>query len=94
MAWWHSLPRAEGELIGTIGDPEDLASKFTPTEWTQVQIVASGNVFMCIINGQLMSVFVDVDLKFANPEGELAVEVEGQGNVKAMFRNMWLKILP
>jgi len=82
------------ELIGTIGDPRDLASKFTPTEWTQVQIIASGNVFMYIINGQLMSVWIDVDQKFGNPEGELAVEVEGQGNVKAMFRNMWLKTLP
>ena len=82
------------ELIGTIGDPKDLASKFTPTEWTQVQIIASGNVFMYIINGQLMSVWVDVDQKFGNPDGEIAVEVEGQGNVKAMFRNMWLKILP
>jgi len=82
------------ELIGTIGDPKDLASKFTPTEWTQVEVIASGNVFMCIINGQLMSVWVDVDQKFGNPEGEIAVEVEGQGNVKAMFRNMWLKILP
>ena len=82
------------ELIGTIGDPADLASKFTPTEWTQVKVIASGNVFMLIINGQLMSVWLDVDQKFANPEGELAVEVEGQGNVKAMFRNMWLKTLP
>ena len=82
------------ELIGTIGDPQVLASKFTPPEWSQVQIIASGNVFMCIINGQLMSVFVDTDQKFGNPEGELAVEVEGQGNVKAMFRNMWLKTLP
>jgi hypothetical protein len=46
------------------------------------------------INGQLMSVWIDVDQKFGNSEGELAVEVEGQGNVKAMFRNMWLKTLP
>jgi hypothetical protein len=82
------------ELLGTIGDPKELASKFTPTEWTQVEVIASGNVFMCIINGQLMSVWVDVDQKFGNPEGEIAVEVDGQGNVKAMFRNMWLKILP
>ena len=82
------------ELIGTIGDPKDLASRFSPGEWTQVQIVVTGNVFMYIINGQLMSVWVDVDQKFGNPEGELAVEVEGQGNVKAMFRNMWLKTLP
>ena len=49
---------------------------------------------MYIINGQLMSVWIDVDQKFGNPEGELAVEVEGQGNVKAMFRNMWLRTLP
>jgi len=77
-----------------IDDPTDLASKFKPTEWTHVQIIAAGNVFMYIINGQLMSVWVDIDQKFGNPEGELAVEVEGQGNVKAMFRNMWLKALP
>jgi len=82
------------ELIGTIGDPKDLASKFTPTEWTQVKVIVSGNVFMYVINGQLMSVWVDVDQKFGNAEGELAVEVEGMGNVKAMFRNMWLKTLP
>jgi hypothetical protein len=82
------------ELLGIIGDPKELASKFTPGEWTQVQVIASGNVFMCIINGQLMSVWIDVDQKFGNPEGELAVEVEGQGKVKAMFRNMWLKTLP
>ena len=82
------------ELIGTIANPADLAAKFSPTEWAQVQIIASGDVFMCIINGQLMSVFIDVDRKFGNSEGELAVEVEGQGYVKAMFRNMWLKVLP
>ena len=88
---------AEGnkrELLGTIGNPQDLAAKFTPTEWNQVQIIANGNVFMCIINGQLMSVWIDTDPKFGNAEGEIAVEVEGQGNVKAMFRNMWLKVLP
>ena len=82
------------ELIGTIGDPKELASTFTPSEWNQVQLIVSGNVFMSIINGRLMSVWVDVDQKFGNAEGELAVEVEGQGNVKAMFRNMWLKTLP
>ena len=41
-----------------------------------------------------MDVWIDDDQKFSNPEGEIALQLEGAGNVKVMFRNLWLKILP
>lgn len=82
------------ELLGTIGDPKDLLSHVKIGDWNQVEIIASGNVFMYTVNGYLMSVWIDDNPKMFSPEGELALQLEGGGNVKVMFRNLWLKTLP
>jgi hypothetical protein len=88
---------AEGEkaeLLGTLADSQDQTGYWKVGDWNQVQIIANGNVLMASANGHLMDVWIDDNQKFSNPEGEIALQLEGAGNVKVMFRNLWLKILP
>ncbi len=82
------------ELIGTIGDPHELASYFKAGDWNQVEIIADGNVLMYVVNGHVMSVWIDDNQKFGNPEGEIALQLEGGGRTEVEFRNIWLKTLP
>jgi hypothetical protein len=88
------LNGSKPELFGIVGDPTELASHFKVGDWNQIQIIANGNVLMGIVNGQLMDVWIDEDPKLSNPEGEIALQLEGRGNVKVMFRNIWIRTLP
>jgi len=46
---------------------------------------------MHIVNGHLMSVFIDDDPMMAAAQGVIALQIEGTGKVS--FRNLWLKNL-
>jgi hypothetical protein len=46
---------------------------------------------MFFINGVLMSVFIDDHPTKFLPQGYLSVQLEGRGDNKASFRNLWLK---
>jgi hypothetical protein len=46
---------------------------------------------MFFINGQLMSVLIDDHPTKFLPQGVLSVQLEGRGDNKASFRNLWLK---
>jgi hypothetical protein len=92
-----SAAKATGEkpaLIGTFGDSDAVGGYIKIGDWNQIYLVARGDTMMYTINGHLMSVFIDDNPIAAAAKGVLALQLEGRGDVKAYFRNIWLKNLP
>jgi len=59
-----------------------------------MQVVARGNMMTHVLNGHVMSIFIDDDPTMAVAQGVIGLQIEGGGNVKVSFRNLWLKNLP
>ncbi|MGH9574966.1 MAG: 3-keto-disaccharide hydrolase [Candidatus Acidiferrales bacterium] len=81
-------------LLATFGDPDALSGYIKIGDWNQVYLIARGDTMFYSINGHLMSVFVDDHPTRARKKGVLALQLEGRGDIKASFRNIWLKDLP
>jgi hypothetical protein len=58
-----------------------------------MHLIARGRTMMFFINGVLMSVFIDDHPTRFLPQGVISVQLEGRGDNKASFRNLWLKTL-
>ena len=87
----------EGEmpkLLATFGDPDNLATHFKIGDWNQMHLIARGRTMMFFINGQLMSVLIDDHPTRFLSQGVISIQLEGRGDNKASFRNLWLKHLP
>ena len=86
---------ADGQMpktLATFGEPTAVAkAAYKPGEWNQMHVIARGRTLMFFINGQLMSVLVDDHPTRFLPQGVLSVQLEGRGDNKASFRNLWLK---
>jgi hypothetical protein len=81
------------KLLATFGDPATVAKAYKPGEWNQMHLVARGRTMMFFINGVLMSVFIDDHPTKFLPKGVVSIQLEGRGDNKASFRNLWLKDL-
>src|SRR5262249_19036281 len=57
----------------------------------QVHLVARGHTLMHILNGHVMSIFVDNDPARFRRSGVIALQIEGTGTIS--FRNIYLKRL-
>ena len=78
-------------LVGTIAPRQALGGYVNINGWNQYEIIARGPVMMHIINGQLMAVFIDDDVKSSNNiSGLIGVELEGTPT-KISVRNIWLR---
>lgn len=83
------------KLLATFGETAALSrAAYKPGEWNQMHLVARGRTMMFFINGHLMSVLIDDHPTKFLPQGFLSVQLEGGGENKASFRNLWLKNLP
>ena len=80
-------------LISRFGDAEALQNRWKAGDWNQLYLIVRGRTLMFFINGQLMSVFIDDHPTRAFESGVLSVQLEGRGDNKASFRNLWLKNL-
>jgi hypothetical protein len=81
-------------LLATFDDPDKLKDFWKVGDWNQLHLIARGRTMMFFINGRLMSVLVDDHPTMFVDHGILAIQLEGRGNNKASFRNLWLKNLP
>jgi Domain of Unknown Function (DUF1080) len=72
-----------------LGDPDELKGYIKTNDWNQVHIIARGNEMIHIINGHVMSIFIDDDPTMAVAQGVIGLQIEGTGKVS--FRNLWLK---
>ena len=95
VAWKGQVVRAEAgdkrRLLSTVGDPADVDRIYKPKDWNQLHIVAIGNQMVHLLNGRVISVFIDEDPKFQRKSGLIGLEVEATGNL--FVRNVWLKTL-
>ena len=78
-------------LIGTIGDPAALRKTIHVGEWNQLHVIAKGYTLFYFMNGYLMSTVIDDDPARSISHGRLAIQLEGGGDRKVSYRNMWLK---
>lgn len=77
-------------LMGTIGDLAELGKLVKMNDWNEYTIIARGNTFLHIVNGQLMAAFVDDDPNSSNNwTGNFGIEIEA--TTKVSVRNIWLK---
>lgn len=80
-------------LVANIAPRQDLGGYVNTNGWNQYEIIARGPVMMHIINGQLMAVFIDDDLKSSNNvAGLIGIELEGTPT-KISVRNIWFRKL-
>ena len=95
ISWRGQVVRAEQgkrpRLLSILGDPDELKGAVKTNDWNQVHIIARGNMLTHIINGRVMSIFIDDDPTMAAAQGVIALQIEGTGKVS--FRNLWLKSL-
>lgn len=95
LAWrgqvTESEPGKPPRLLGNIGNREALGGYVKINDWNQYEIVARGGVFLHIINGQLMAVYIDDDAQSSNnAPGLIGIEIEGQP-CKVSARHLWLR---
>jgi hypothetical protein len=77
-------------LLSTFDDPEILKGYWKAGDWNQLHLVARGRTMMFF----MMSVLIDDHPTKFLDHGVLGIQLEGRGDNKASFRNLWLKNLP
>lgn len=98
LAWrgqvTESVPGGKNaRLLGNIGSRDALGGYVRINDWNQYEIIARGGVFLHIINGQLMAVYIDDDPTSSNNvSGLIGIEMEGTPS-KTSVRNIWLRKL-
>ena len=81
-------------LLATFADPDVLKNHWKVGDWNQLYLIARDRTMLFFINGQLMSVFIDDHPTKFLDRGVISIQLEGRGDNKASFRNLWLKHLP
>jgi len=98
IAWRGQVVRSQQgkktRLLSVLGDPDALKSYIKVNDWNQMHIIARGNTMIHMLNGHVMAIFIDDDATMALAEGVIALQIEGAGDVKVNYRDLWLKTLP
>ena len=82
-------PRVQGSL----GDGEALKQHIQGAGWNKLHVIARGNVLTQILNGQVMSMVIDDDVKSRAMEGLLGIQLHVGPPMRIELRNLWLKNL-
>ena len=81
------------KLMGTVDDRSALGGIVRVNDWNQYTIMARGGVFIHLLNGRLMAVYVDDDPNSSNNQtGLIGIEIESVPS-KVSVRNVWMKKL-
>ena len=81
-------PRVIGNLQQT---PDQLKALIKTADWNQVHLLAYGNTITQVLNGAVMSVVVDEDVKNRQLGGLIGFQMHVGPPMKVEFRNIWLK---
>ena len=81
----------KARIIGNLKTNEDLRGAVNINGWNTVHVIARGNVLLQIMNGQLMSAFVDDDTKNRAMKGLLGLQLHVGAPMKIEFKNIYLK---
>jgi hypothetical protein len=83
----------KGRVIANLKTSDDLKAAINTNGWNTMHIIARGNMLIHILNGQLMSVFVDDDAKNRAMSGLLGFQMHVGPPMKLEIRNVYLKKL-
>ena len=83
-------PRVIGNLQQT---PDELKALIKPADWNQVHLIARGSTIVQILNGAVMSMIVDEDVKNRQLGGLIGFQMHVGPPMTVEFRNIWLKPL-
>ena len=83
-------PRVIGNLQQT---PDELKALIKTGDWNQVHLIARGSTITQILNGAVMSMVVDEDLKNRQLGGLIGFQMHVGPPMTVEFRNIWLKSL-
>jgi len=87
----EALPGQSNRLIANIGDKQALGGYVRVNEWNDYEVIARAGVMMHIMNGQLMSIFIDENKDSVNNQpGLIGFEIESQP-CKISVRDIWLR---
>lgn len=84
----HGKPVAD---LATLADKGALDSWFKKDDYNQFTIVAKGNSVSILMNGHLVTQFIDTDPTYFRSSGKIGIEVESTGELWA--RNFYIKRL-
>ena len=79
--------------VGTLESGDALKALIKQNDWNQVHIIARGNSIVQIVNGHVMSVLVDDDVKNRALSGLLGFQMHVGNPMRVEYRNIWLKQL-
>lgn len=80
-------------VVGNIKGNEDARGIVNINGWNTVHVIARGNVLLQIMNGQLMSAFVDGDTKNRAMKGLIGLQLHVGPPMRIEFKNLYLKKL-
>jgi hypothetical protein len=87
----EALPGQANRLVANIGDKQALGGYVRVNEWNDYEVIARAGVMIHIMNGQLMSIFIDENKDSVNNQpGLIGFEIESQP-CKISVRDIWLR---
>ena len=83
----------KGRVLANLKTSDDLRGAVNTSDWNTMHIIARGNMLIHVLNGQLMSVFIDDDTKNRAMSGLLGFQMHVGPPMKLEIRNIYLKKL-
>jgi 3-keto-disaccharide hydrolase len=81
-------------MVASIGDDATLKTYIKTDDWNDFQVIARGNVLIHIINGHVMSMFIDDDKENRKASGLIGIQLHvTKGPMKIEVRNIRIKSL-
>lgn len=81
------------ERIGTVGDPAVLEKAIKRDDWNDYTIIASGNQFIHMINGRVMSIGIDEDETNFREDGLIGFQLHSGPPMKIEVKNIRIRDL-
>jgi len=79
------------EVVGKLGDPNELVADIDLSKWNTYRIIARGNHLVHIINGRKMVEVTDEDSRHRAGKGLIGLQLHRGRPMKVQFRNIYLK---
>jgi Domain of Unknown Function (DUF1080) len=79
--------------IGVLENADALKALIKPGDWNQVHLIARGNTLVHIVNGRVMAVCIDDDVKGRSLAGLIGFQLHSGPPMKLEIRNVAIKLL-
>jgi len=77
-------------ILATLADPKELEAAIT-SDWNSYHLIIQGNILTHLLNGRVMSVVIDDDVRNRSLEGLIGVQVHVGPPMKVEYRNFRLR---